>query len=707
MSKRLEHFSTSLLLLGALACSSPSGGGGGVFIAKDASSDGIHFTPADTSVGLTDGSDASQASPDATDDAATDSDVAIPDTTPGFDAIDQDAPDYGNFFDDDSVASDTSTNPLVGCTAGTLVCVGSTATVCDGQGGASSSTPCANACAYGLGCVLCVPGSTQCDATSAQTCNSTGSAWLPGSCDADLGLTCDTASGKCVGACADSTLQRSYIGCEYYPTVTSNGQLYNGFQFAVAIASASKDAASVVIYQGTKQVATAQVPPGGVVAVNLPWVAALKNDATSAQTKAQFDAAYASTLVKQGAYHLKSTRPVTVSQFNPLKFQIPSDGICPDEMGTGTCNSYTNDASMLLPASALGETYYAVSLASGGFWSSTLKLLSSPGFVTISATQDGTKVHVDATGKVRAGTGVTAMAVGDGQDFVLNAGDVLQLLSQTPPNPTSTTSCVSQGTGAKLCPNVAGYDLTGTHITASAPVQVIGGHDCANVPATSAACDHVEESLFPLTTWGSSVLVAPAQSVTGAAKANGAADVQQIRVISGTDNNQLTFDPPIPSVGAPTLAAGAFIDIPMDNKGYQISGSGPIQVAQYMASGDKVDPADSGTPQSKGDPSLSLAVPSTQFRTDYVFLVPDTYTYDFVNVIAQTGTGILLDGTAPTQTFTAIGNSTGYSVARIPLKGGNHQITGDSPFGIVVYGYAAYTSYMYPGGLNLSLAKGP
>ena len=32
---------------------------------------------------------------------------------------------------------------------------------------------------------------------------------------------------------------------------------------------------------------------------------------------------------------------------------------------------------------------------------------------------------------------------------------------------------------------------------------------------------------------------------------------------------------------------------------------------------------------------------------------------------------------------------------------GNHEITGDQPFGITVYGYGAYTSYWYPGGLNL------
>ena len=52
--------------------------------------------------------------------------------------------------------------------------------------------------------------------------------------------------------------------------------------------------------------------------------------------------------------------------------------------------------------------------------------------------------------------------------------------------------------------------------------------------------------------------------------------------------------------------------------------------------------------------------------------------------------------------FTAIGN-TGYAVARVPVAGGTHHIVGPEPFGVVVYGYAAYTSYMYPGGLDLNV----
>jgi len=62
----------------------------------------------------------------------------------------------------------------------------------------------------------------------------------------------------------------------------------------------------------------------------------------------------------------------------------------------------------------------------------------------------------------------------------------------------------------------------------------------------------------------------------------------------------------------------------------------------------------------------------------------------------------MLDG-QPVTGFTPIGGS-GFSVARVVLPNGldgNHRATGSEPFGITVYGYGQYTSYWYPGGLDL------
>ena len=42
-------------------------------------------------------------------------------------------------------------------------------------------------------------------------------------------------------------------------------------------------------------------------------------------------------------------------------------------------------------------------------------------------------------------------------------------------------------------------------------------------------------------------------------------------------------------------------------------------------------------------------------------------------------------------------------VARVLVSGGVHQVEGNQPFGVLVYGFGAYTSYMYPGGLDLAV----
>ena len=104
-----------------------------------------------------------------------------------------------------------------------------------------------------------------------------------------------------------------------------------------------------------------------------------------------------------------------------------------------------------------------------------------------------------------------------------------------------------------------------------------------------------------------------------------------------------------------------------------------------------------------GDPSLSLAVPTAQFRSSYLFHAPTNYTTNYVDVTAPAGAVVTLDGAAMTG-FTAIG-TTGFSVGRKLLSNagtGNHTITSSVGFGISVYGYGQYTSYWYPGGLDLT-----
>jgi hypothetical protein len=102
-----------------------------------------------------------------------------------------------------------------------------------------------------------------------------------------------------------------------------------------------------------------------------------------------------------------------------------------------------------------------------------------------------------------------------------------------------------------------------------------------------------------------------------------------------------------------------------------------------------------------------VAIPLEQYRSGYTFLAPESYAQSFVNVVAAAGVAVRLDGRAlEAGEFSPVGQS-GLSAARIPLTGGVHRMDADAKFGIVVYGYGSYTSYMVPGGLDLQTVVVP
>jgi hypothetical protein len=556
---------------------------------------------------------------------------------------------------------------------------------------------CDKFCAAGLGCVECLPGTGVCEGSKALRCKADGTGYDETICDAELGLSCQAANGTCQGPCSPENLNRSYIGCEYFPTVTSNGGLFSGFNFAIVVANTSNEEAVVTVRRNDQVIEQASVAPNSLQTIKLPWVDALKNNYT---TVAQIGG-LESKLVAGGAYHVKATRPVTVYQFNPLEFQIPDPGGCPKPGGGNDCNSYTNDASLLLPLNALGDEYFVASMtplisAQGTILSKTY--VQIPGFFAVTATDNNTDVIVTSAGHVRAGDGVQAMAPGGAQTFKLQKGDVLQLLSGKVPDG-QVQGCVSGGLSTEFCSAPKAYDLTGTLVASTKPVMVLGGSDCVRVPYNKAACDHLEESMFPVNTLGTQVLVTAPQAVKSASSGDGKPDPYMLRVLSAVDNNQIELDPPIAPGG--TLQRGAYADIPLTDKDVMVKATGPVLVAQYMLSADQVDPGNSGTAQSQGDPAFSLGIPSAQYRTEYTFLAPESYTQNFVNIVGPTGSVVTLDGQEITLDGPQIG-STGFTVLRKKIAGGSHAATSKQPFGIVVYGYGRYTSYMYPGGLNLN-----
>jgi len=158
----------------------------------------------------------------------------------------------------------------------------------------------------------------------------------------------------------------------------------------------------------------------------------------------------------------------------------------------------------------------------------------------------------------------------------------------------------------------------------------------------------------------------------------------------------LTYDPP--QAGAPAEIAnpGDSIEIAKSGADFKITADNKILVSQYMQG------QDAGG--NSGDPAMALAVPIAQYRTKYLFHAPINYEKNFANLVAPADAKVTLDGAAVAG-FVPIGN-TGFGVVRVALANnvdGNHDIISDKPIGVSVYGYGQYTSYWYPGGLDLDV----
>ncbi len=544
---------------------------------------------------------------------------------------------------------------------------------------------------------LCIAIGSACAATgSSSEATSSGAAGAGGGGGA--GAQGGTAGGGLFGGddadkvpqtCSAAAEFGSYLGCEFWPTVTSNNGLDDDFEFTVVVTNPTQAIATIEVKRAGDKVAGAVVSPGQLTKIQLPWVTELK------QSGGPNANALTSVLLSGGGYQLTSDVPVSVHQFSPFEFQHPNDS---------TSYSHSNDASLLLPSSVLSDDYYVLAYptfhAGPEVNGQVIEWIGVPGFASVTATEDGTVVSVTSSAHVRPGPGVSALSPGDNADYMMNAGDVLLLMSA--PLPDGDTSiagkpCETHPIGAvqvRRCPSPVEYDLSGTHITSTKPISVLGGHDCTFIPYNRYACDHLEESMMPTETLGDAVTVAAPFPVASIGGTVDALDNMFVRILSATANNTVSFEPAIQQ--PVTLEAGGWTEIGPIKKDVHISADNKILVTQYL-----VGEEFSGTPAGAGDPAQSLAIPNAQYREAYAILAPDSFTHNFVNIIAPSGAAVTLDGSVlSASAFVPVGSS-GYSVLRQQINGGAHALYADEPFGIVVYGYAKYASYMYPGGLDL------
>jgi hypothetical protein len=475
--------------------------------------------------------------------------------------------------------------------------------------------------------------------------------------------------------CDEAASSRSYIGCDFWPTVTPNN-VWSVFDYAVVVANTGDNVVDVSVERGGNVVATQQIQPDALATIYLPWVTQLKGPDADAFGGAM--PVTTSIRVPDGAYHLTANFPVTVYQFNALEY-APVGGppgknwnSCPADGVLLECFSYSNDASLLLPSTAMTGNY---------------RVLSTPGwdaanigsYITITGITDNTTVNfaTSATATIVAGNGVTATGPNSSTSFSIGRGEAIVLLT-TP-------------TG----------DLSGSLLQADNPVQVISGIPCTQVPFGMQACDHLEESVFPAETLGQHYIVTPP---TGP---NGDAPGHVVRFYGNFDGTTLTYAGAAPPGAPTTLNAGQVVETTVITSNFEVQSDQAFGIVSLMPGADILDP--NGGLMSRGDPAQSIVAAVEQYRDKYIFLAPTDYDVNYVDIVMPAGASVTLDGMSVPGNAQSVGSGQ-FAINRVQLSNGNngaHTLQSDVPVGIQVAGYGAYTSYYYPGGLNLKTIAPP
>jgi hypothetical protein len=545
----------------------------------------------------------------------------------------------------------------------------------------------------------CPPSALGCLGTDVGRCRADGIGYeLVEACDGE-GEAC--SEGRCVSLCEAAVADRSYEGCEFMAVDLDNhnegAYLAATQQFAVVVSNVSALPARVTFQRGATMDAEVDVAPGGLAVVPLPFCSVDGSESTERDGDEETLAHSATTSC---GVRVVSTVPIVAYQFNPL-----------EPVGT-----FTEDASLLLPTSAWGPRYTVLG------WPQTVgprppavgEAVQARAFVAVVAsTRSRVQVTLgDSAGYVRGLDG-GILGPGDRVEVDLEAGQVLNL---------ETTSL--------------GSDFTGTVVEADAEVGVFSGSECANIPfafqgsgvVLYGACDHLEEQLLADRTQGRQFVLAslPSRSQAVFDSATGRSTIVPVeepdlfRVLN-VGRTLATVETTLP---APDdrfiLAPGEDRRLSIAGEAY-VSSDEPLSVMQFLTGQEYVRLAAAG-----GDPSSLVVAPIDQYRSDYTVFVPEYHAFDFLQLIAQEGARVEIDGESAETTCTSseVGE-TGLRVLRCPLSypevdvsdplrwqvergvqdDGVHRVTSSAPVGVSVYGFDSFKSYAYPGGLRLTILE--
>ncbi len=518
------------------------------------------------------------------------------------------------------------------------------------------------------------------DAGACDVCTETGYIACNADCSAAPEVACPESCAPglgCATACEVADEAPSNVGCEFWAVDLDQQDGFNdpaSAPWGVVMSNVGETPAEVTI-----EINTAAV--GQPVVTEVVWQGTVVADALVQQIlpTRELDCGAApnqytspGTCLSSRAYRIRSTQPIVAYQFNVFT------------------NTYSNDASLLLPTNALGRQYRNLGWGAGHPIYIAQFGVIDRSYMSIVGVTASTEVTVRPSWRIKGNPPIAATAAGGDITVILGPFDVLNLETD-------------DGTFQDPAATIA--DLSGSLIQASAPVAVFSGVETAAAPGPitiptapgwtsgdSCCLDHLEDQLFPMTSVGMHYVItrSPVRS-TGSYR-----EPDVLRFVGVAEDAIVTTTLPAP-FDSFALAPGE-VKTTWTQTDVVVTATKPVMVGQILISQEYVDGP------YLGDPALTVFPPVEQYRTEYLFLTPSSWNQNWVVISAEVGSTITIDGAAPAGCIVeSAGTIEGvaYEARRCRVSEGAHRLSGDLPFGITAYGYGTAGSYAFAGGADV------
>ena len=515
-------------------------------------------------------------------------------------------------------------------------------------------------------------------------------------CPSDQGC----ANGKCVPACESAEENSGTIGCSFW-TTPSAGERFEesrGGCFAMFVANSWNSPVQLRVSYGDEAIDFSEatylprangdqleyeplngpLPPGELAVIFLSHDLT-QNDAVSfvgcPRAPGRKTVSLPMRSDKTKAFQLTTDRPVSAYSMFPY----------------GGAKSYVPTATLLIPTSAWGNYYLIIDAWPG---QERVRIGTTRAALQILAADDDTHVRIGA--ELNLPPGVASSVLQDRTEVTLSKGELLHVIQPK--------------------------ELTGAPIEADKPIAVFGGAECLNIPGDMGACESAQQQIPPIRAWGTeyaAVRYPNRLAVYDPGMSNVTEELVPWRIVGAVDGTVLKYDP-APPAGAPEKLSQGQDAMFWSNTPFVVKSQDaehPFYLAGYMTGCEFVP--ELTVRNFPGDPEFVNVIPAQQYLDKYVFFTDMSYEYTSLVVVRRDeGRGfqdVRLDCAGLIADWRPIGKEGRFEYAYINMvrgfkpqsfpagecTNGAHEMQGDGPFTVTVWGFGRASSYAYPAGAGV------